>query len=142
MPITPFATGARFPVIVKYVEKALSSGLKTLVVVKDKKMEEQYNGLVHELHTSWIQPNWKESNDLIRAATTWDVEAGERMLDWQKYRFMLLLHFMKGWDVKDEEGNVVPCIQDNIERLDAQIAGALVDEFIAKTTLTEKEVGN
>lgn len=142
MPGSPFATGARFPIVIKYVEKTLPSGLTTVVVVKTAEMEERFKGSVFELQTQWVQPNWKESNDLIRASTTWDSEAGERMLDWQKYRFLLLEHFMKSWDVKDEKGQAVPCVKENIEKLDANIAAALVDEFLKKTTLTEKEVGN
>jgi hypothetical protein len=111
-------------------------------VVKTVEMEERYKGLVSELHTQWIQPNWKESNDLIRASTTWDAEAGERMLDWQKYRFLLLEHFMKSWDIVDDKEMPVACTRENIEKLDANIAAALVDQFLSKTTLTEKEMGN
>lgn len=142
----PFVSEARFEVIVKYVEKKMKSGLSTILVIEDKEMEERYKGSISEIHTQWIQPNWKESNELSKQCTRWEPMAGERTFDWSAYRMAILERYMKSWDIttKDDDGKEtsVPCIPDNIGKLDPNIASALIEGFMEKTMPTEKELGN
>ena len=137
----PFVSDEMFDIVVKYVEKKLKSGHTGVVVVRDLETEQRYKGLVKEIHTQWVQPNWMTSNDMIRTATRFDAEAGTRLIDWPLYRTLLLEKCMKQWDVVDEASKPVPCTKENIARLDPNIGAALVDDFLAKTTPTEKELG-
>ena len=139
----PFVTEEMFEVVVRYVERTMKSGLSTLMVLKpeDKEKELRYKDSIKEIHSQWSQPNWKESNELIRVATKWDSAAGMRVIDWPLYRTSLLENYMKGWDIQDEGGKTVPCVKEYIDKLDPNVASALVDEFLSKTTPTEKELG-
>lgn len=141
----PFVTDTQFPITVKYVEKTSKSGLPVLLILKDKAKEKEfearYKDDVKSINTMWVQPNWKQSNDLIRQATKFIYEIGERKLDWQAYKTLLLETFMVEWDVK-ADGKTVPCIKENIERLDANIASFLIDSFLLKTSPSEEELGN
>jgi hypothetical protein len=137
----PFVSDEMFDIVVKYVEKKLKSGHMGVVVIKDAETELRHKGLVKEIHTQWTQPDWTVSNDMIRAATRFDPEAGTRMIDWPLYRSLLLERCMKSWDVADEQGKPVPCVKEKIGKLDPNIGAALVDDFLAKTTPTEKDLG-
>ena len=137
----PFVSDEMFDIVVKYVEKKLKSGHTGVVVIKDAETELRYKGLVKEIHTQWVQPDWTVSNDMIRAATRFDAEAGTRMIDWPLYRSLLLERCMKSWDVADEAGKPVPCIKERVGKLDPNIGAALVDDFLAKTTPSEKDLG-
>ncbi len=137
----PFTSDELFPIVVKYTEKKLKSGNTGILIVKGEDMELRYKGCISEMQTQWAMPNWKQSNDLLRKATVFDSNAGEKMLDWPTYRSLLVENFMRSWDVTDEKGNPIPCTPDNVAKLDPSIAAALVEGFLAKTTVSEKDLG-
>lgn len=142
----PFISDNRFEVTIKYVEKETKGGLSATMVVSDKETEERYKGSINEIHTQWVQPNWKESNELSRQCTRWDPIAGERLFDWNSYRIALVERYMKSWDIslKNDKGEdvPVPCTKENIDKLDPNIASALIDAFLNKTTPSEEKLGN
>ncbi len=142
----PFVSEERFAVVVKYVDKTLKSGLTTILVIDKQEDEERYKGNINKIHTQWVQPNWKESNELSKQCTRWEPMAGERTFDWSTYRMALLEKYMKSWDIstKGPEGSTqpIPCTPDNIGKLDPNIASALIDGFMGKTMPTDKDLGN
>jgi hypothetical protein len=144
----PFASNERFEIAVKYIEKSLPSGLNKVIVVgeKDKEAQERYKDKVKVIHTQWTLMNWKESNDLIRQATYFDAMAGRRELDWVAYRQLMLDNCMKSWDITekgaDGKESSVPCTKENISRLDPNIATALVQAFVERTSVSDEEMGN
>jgi len=142
----PFVSEDRFEIVVKYIEKKLASGGTSCVVVNNKEMEERYGAAVKQIHTQWIQPNWQETNDLIRKSTVPDPYTGQRQMDWTIYRQSLLEKYMKSWDISipgaDGKDMVVPCIPENINRLDPAIASSLVEEFVNRTTISDDELKN
>ncbi len=138
----PFVSQSTFPIVVKYIEKENKAGLPMIVVVRSADTESRYKDHVKTITTLWMLPNWKQSNELIRKATKFDADAGERRLDWQMYRGMLLENFMKEWDIKGSDGKVVPCTKEFFDQLDINIASTLIDEFLMKTSPSEEELGN
>lgn len=138
----PFVNEELFDLKIKYIEKKLKSGHTGCVIVSDKETELKYKDHIKEIHTMWLQPNWKQSNDVIRKATKVDADTGIRGVDWPYYRTLLLENFMKTWDIAGEDGKTVPCIPENIAKLDPVIAGALVEEFLGKTSPSEEELKN
>jgi hypothetical protein len=133
-----------FDIVLEYVHAPLKNGLFGIVVLKEKDEEtrKRYAGSIQEIHSQWVMPNWKQSNDMLRRATRWDSDAGQRVLDWPTYRSLIMENFMRMWDIKDEQGGAVPCVKDNMERLDPNIAASLVEKFLSKTSVTEKDLGN
>jgi hypothetical protein len=138
----PFVTETMFPISVKYIEKKNKAGLPIIMVVKDPEIEAKYKDHIKTINTMWLQPNWKQSNDVIRKATQFVPEVGDRRLNWQMYRGLLLETFMKEWDIKDKDGKTVPCDKASIDNLDVNIAAALIDAFQAKTSPSEDDLGN
>jgi hypothetical protein len=145
----PFASNERFEIAIKYIEKKLPSGLTKVITIgeKDEETQERYKDQIKIIHTQWSMMNWKETNDLIRQATYFDAMAGRRELDWVMYRQLMLESCMKSWDItqpnsdgKGESG--VPCTKENISRLDPNIATALVQEFVDKTSMSDNDLGN
>lgn len=142
----PFVSEDRFEIVVKYMEKQLPYGGTSCVVVNSKEMEEKYGALVKEIHTQWVQPNWQETNDLIRKSTVPDPYTGRRDMDWTLYRQFLLERYMKSWDITQEgpdgKSVQVPCTVEYINKLDPSVAAALVEEFVRRTTISEDDLKN
>jgi len=144
-----FASGDYFEVAIKYVNLKTAGGIEVVKVLdesteKGKQDVERYGDKVDVLRTQWIAPNWRQSNDLLRKCMRYDPESGRRELDWPLYRAMLIEMFMKKWDVTvKENGKETPVELNkaNIERLDAQVAVALVDKFIERTNISDEELG-
>jgi len=144
-----FASGDFFEVCVKYVVLKTASGIDVVKVIDDatekgKADLERYGERVQSLRTQWVSPNWKQSNELLRKCMRYDAESGKRELDWPLYRALLIEMFMKKWDATTTEGGKeipVPVSRENVDRLDAQVAVALVDKFIERTNVSEEELG-
>jgi hypothetical protein len=85
---------------------------------------------------------WKQHNDIQRAAT---VNRGPGMgseLDWVMYKEKKLCAVLIGWDAKDKEGKPIPVNEENIFRLNFQVAEALLQEFDKATILGDEERKN
>jgi len=146
-----FASGEYFEVAVKYVNLKTTRGIEIVKVVDDstdearEQAQEKYGDKIQVLRTQWISPNWKQSNELLRKCMRYDPESGKRELDWPLYRSLLIDMFMKKWDATmvDENGKEVPAplSREYVDRLDAQVAVALVDKFIERTNVSEDELG-
>ena len=130
-----------FPIEVRYVELPLKSGGTTCLVIKDAEQEKKYEGRIKTLSTQWAQPNFKESNDLLREATIYDPYKGERDIDWYLYRGLSLEKFVRAWDLTEDD-KPVPCTKENIARLDVNIATALIQAFDARNMISEEELKN
>ena len=86
--------------------------------------------------------SWKNHNDIQRAAT---VNKGPGMgseLDWVLYKEKKLLAVLTGWDAKDRDGKAIPVTEENIFRLNFQVAEALLQEFDKATILGDEERKN
>lgn len=134
-----------FPIDIKYAEVKLKNGLESIVVIRDEETEKRFEGKegkIKELHTQWLQPNWKEHSDVVRQSMIWDEFKGERTMDFHSYRSMCIERFLKAWDITDDAGVPVPCNQVNIGKLDYAMANALIDLFISKSVPTEDDLKN
>lgn len=138
---SPFVSEELFPIVIKWAEVETKSGNKGTFIIRDKEAEGRYKGTMSELQTQWAMPNWKESSSLLARSYQPDSQTGELRFMWAAYRSLVLDSFMKSWDAKDDKGNAVPCTPPNIAKLDPAIAAALVEAFLAKTSVSEQELG-
>jgi hypothetical protein len=145
-----FASEEMFEIGVKYMPIKTKGGMETIRVFdektdKGKEEIQRYGAKILTLHTQWVSPNWKQSNELLRKCLKYDPESGRRDLDWPLYRAALLETFMRAWDAtmaKDGGEAPVPCTKEFIDKLDAQVAVALVDKFLERTSVSEQDLGN
>jgi hypothetical protein len=133
-----------FPIDIKYAEVKLKSGMTGNVVIDDDDEEnlKKYEGKIKELHTQWLQPGWKENNNIVRESMYWDEFRGVRDVDFYVYRALVLERFLKVWDVKDDKGQPVPCTPETAARLDIQVATSLVSKFLSRNVPTEEDLKN
>lgn len=131
-----------FPIDLKYVEIKLKNGLDSIILVSTPEDEKKFEGKVKELHTQWIQPNWKEHSDIIRDSMAWDQFKGERAMDFPTYRALCIERCLKAWDVIDDKNVPVPCNKATIGQLEYAMANALIDQFITKSVPTEQDLKN
>jgi hypothetical protein len=76
-----FAPTDLFEVQIKYVVIKSKGGIAAVRVIDDstdkgKEEIEKLGDKVETLSTSWIVPNWKQSNDVLRQAMRFDDQAG------------------------------------------------------------------
>lgn len=134
---------ALFPIEVKYVEIKLKNGYDGVIVIEDEEQEKKWGKeKIKTLHTQWTQPNWKESNSLIRDATVLDPFTGDRHVDLQTWQIMAMERYLKAWNIMDEKGTNVPCTPENIGKLDPNIAKLLMNKFMYRNTPTEEDLKN
>ena len=131
-----------FPIDLKYIEVPLKNNLTGIMVIKSEEAEKKHEGRVKELHTQWIQPPWKDNNEIIRQAQIWEAFKGERETDFYLYRSLVLEKFLKAWDILDDAGKPVPCDKANIAKLAIPIANELIDQFINKNVPKEADLKN
>jgi len=139
---TPFVSPDLFEIVVKYAQVKLKSGLGAIIVIKDDEQEKKYKDKVHTLKSQWMQPNWKEHNDLHSDSLVMDDVAGVKVPDYNIYRQLVLERFMKLWDVMDEKGNPSTINKETLSKLDPSIAIALYDAWNKKINAQEEDVGN
>lgn len=137
-----FATNKLFSIDIKYVEVKMSNGAECIYIIDNEIEAEKYKEKVKVFHTSWVQPNWKDNNEALRAATQVDPITGSKSTDLHLYRNIVLERFMKAWDILDENNNPVLITREKIGCLDFNIARALADRFINRSIPTEEELGN
>ena len=138
---SPFASEERFPIVVKWSEVTTKSGATGNLIIRDKEQEERYKGTISELQTQWVTPNWKQSSNVLASSYQSDPQTGELRFVWSLYRSLILDNFMRSWDATGEDEKPVPCTPENISKLDPAIAAALVEGFLAKTNVSEKDLG-
>jgi hypothetical protein len=142
MSISPFANSDLFEVEVKYVEATLKSGIKTIMVIKDKTQEEKHKDKINVIRTQWSQPNWKESWKLSEDSHVFEESLGEKRFDYQLYRKNILERFLKIWDIVDDKKMPIPVNEENINKLDPNIASNMIDGWLKKTNPAEADLGN
>jgi hypothetical protein len=137
----PFVTEELFPIVVKWTEVKTKGGVMANMIIRDKATEDRYKGSVNELQTQWAKPNWKHSSSVLAKAYQADPITGELKFIWAIYRSLVMDNFMRQWDATDSDGKPVPCTSENTAMLDPAIAAELVQTFLSKTNVSEKELG-
>lgn len=140
MPI--FVSNKLFPIDVKYIEVKMRNGAEGVFIIEDEATEKKHGDKVKTLKTQWVQPNWKENNDIIRGASITDMQTGNKSVDLHLYRNLVLERFLKAWDIADDAGVAIPISKEKVMSLDFNIARALADSFINRNIPTEEELGN
>ena len=59
--------------------------------------------------------------------------------DWVKYRDLKLKKCLAGWDLKDDNNNLVPCQPNMIDLLPPQIVVALINKYDKATTKDDED---
>jgi len=142
MAISPFTNSDLFEIEVKFVEITLKSGLKGILVIKNKAQEEKHKDKITSVRTQWAQPNWKENWKLSEESHVFQEAMGEKRFDYQLYRRNILERFLKIWDIIDEKNMPIPVNEENINKLDPNIASYMIDEWLKKTNPSDVDLGN
>ena len=94
----------------------------------------------HRLQTQWKRLTWKEHNHLYSSCLIHQVAPNGSVvskLDTLKYRQMKLETCLKKWDLKDEQGEIIP-LQESLSNLHPDVAKELLDLFEEVAEPSEK----
>lgn len=110
---------------------------------KDQKDIEKFvldpNDKVHILNTKWKEINWKEQNTVLENCRSTNQYSGLPEIDNLKFRDQRLKMCLKDWDLKDDNGNPVPCNPEVMEQLPFDVIYSLINNFDKIVNLDEEE---
>lgn len=100
------------------------------------------NSLPHDkyietINTTWKRANWKEQNHIFSQSLR--IINSESEIDPLKYRDLILKTCLKKWDVKDDNGNPIPCNPEMIDNLDPEAAKEMISAFERVTESQENK---
>jgi len=132
-----------------YEEKISSGGVTRIIVYTDedgkKKKEEQEKHLadkkasgeaispedqlsIKTLTTQWKVITWGDQTLITGKCEKYN-PAGIQDLDYIKYRDMRLKKSLVGWDIKNDTGQDIPCVEQYIDALPSHVVAALLDKY-------------
>jgi len=91
--------------------------------------EEREEKKIEVLNTHWKPMSWQERNNINHEAEVRTDGIITGQMDIYRWRDLRVKRCLQEWDIKDEEGNPVPCNPDTINRIDAYILDAIIEEF-------------
>lgn len=143
-----FSANTLIDVEVSYTVDKNRSGFPIISVLTDDeaakmKADPSQRDKVRTLFTRWRPQSWKSANDLLVAATVFNHHTQTNDVDWTRFRDSRLKSSLVEWrgvDVTDKDGNTVPCSTENINKLHASVALALLDKFDKATSPDKEEI--
>ena len=132
-----FASNNLVSVEVSYTVEKNKLNFPSVTVLSDEdtakaKVDPLQKDKVRTLTTKWRPQSWKTANDLLAQAQSYNFHTQEFEIDWTKHRDARLKTLLADWDgvdVKDTDGNPIPCTVDNINKLHVSIALALLAKY-------------
>jgi len=128
-----------------YIQKSVGTG-KKLVILEDKKGEEllkEGKEGVEVLETKWRPLLWQENNDVMeKASGSVNPQTGEKQFNFIAYRDAIVKKCIKEWNIKTDEGQPIPVISQNIDKLPASVVTNLYRKFETVIEYSEEELGN
>jgi len=92
-----------------------------------------YEGESHHISTEWKFPTWKDMSELLMDPSV--------ISSHFNYGQQLLHRFLVSWDLKDNNGNDIPCTKKNKDALVSPIAMELISQFSQQIELTNGATG-
>jgi hypothetical protein len=143
-----FSSNAKVNVDVYYSAERNAAGHLKITIIDDEKAEKlrasddpKVKDRVKLLRTEWRPQSWQAANELITKATVYNFQTKSQEVDWNKFRDAKIKSLMVDWDAKDEKGEKIPCVEPNINKLNAAIALALIDKYDTITSVDREEMG-
>ena len=95
---------------------------------KDKEFELNPAEKVEILNTKWKEASWKEHNDSLKKCMKKD-DYNNYEVDQIQFRDLKVKQGLKEWDLKDSNGNPVPCTPDIIDQLPFDVMMSLLNKY-------------
>lgn len=93
---------------------------------------------VQVVNTKWKEPSWGLGNEMVEQAMDFNYLKNEKEFNRIKYRSCRLKKLLVWWDLKDDKGEIRPCNEDEITKLNEDIAIEFMKEFDLSTTEDEE----
>lgn len=107
--------------------------------VKKMKEEEIKDKGIQILNTYWKPLSWQERNNINHQSEVKSDGIVTGQVDFNRWRDLRVKTCLKEWDLKDEDGKAVPCSPDIINRIDAVVLDAILNEFDKVTSVELEE---
>lgn len=105
--------------------------------IQEYQTPEKYD--VHVLNTKWKEISWDDQNNILRNSVVKDQVTNKDELDNISYNDTLLKQALVEWDLKDDNGQPIPCNSETIGRLPYSILRNLMSKYEKIVFLGEDE---
>lgn len=105
-------------------------------VIRNKKHEKKYKD-ISVLETTWKSMSIQDFTNLTGQSMMFSDNEEAANMDIIHYRQTLMEHCMTNWNI---EG--FPCSLENMQRLDANVANYLIDEYVKRTSFSSSIEGD
>ena len=131
-----FVSNELIDIPIKYV---VTDGLKPPIIITSEEDEKKHGDKVKTMKTKWSRQNWKLSTELTRGSMTFNMATGQPMIDFMALRDSKLKKFLKEWDLKDNNGQNIPCNDEMKDQMHPSMATYLVDQYNEITLPSEED---
>lgn len=105
--------------------------------IQEYKTPEKYD--IKVLNTKWKEITWDEQNNILRNSVRKDEMTRQDELDNISYNDTLLKQALVGWDLKEDNGQEIPCNPQTIGQLPYAILRNLMNKYEIIVFLGEDE---
>lgn len=90
---------------------------------------EKPDASIKQMKTKWRPQTWQISVQINQNSTIINPATAMREYDMVRFNQLQVVYCLADWDIADEQGRKVPVTEENINRLPAQIATALLSKY-------------
>lgn len=117
-----------------YVVEKSKNGSKIVRTISEDeavkmKADPEKKDLVKTNRFNFTQLTWAANNALLQKATTYNFQKNESELDYVKLRDGRFKAILRGWDLKDAQGNALPLTEQAIDRLQPAVIFSLLEKY-------------
>lgn len=139
-----FGGDSLIDISVHYKSEKNKAGVSHVSVITEEefsklKSDEKTKDKAKVLNTKWVQQTWEAANELLKRATIYNHSTQQQDIDWTAYRHARLVACLVEWDAKDKNGEPVPCTEFTINKLQANVALALLEHYDKATAVDSEE---
>jgi len=100
----------------------------------------KFKDKIKTIKTIWSLVNWQTNQEIIKSAMKFNYQTNENELDVPNFRDMRLKKLLIEWDLKDKTGNPVIKNNENISKLNSDLANALLNKYETLTNLSVENI--
>ncbi len=130
---------------VSYKVKKDGNYIPVLKVLEDEELlqyqnSDKFKNKIKVIKTTWATVSWAINQEIVKAAMKFNYQTNQNELDIPAFRDMRLKKLLLDWDFKDKTGNPVPRTNENISKLNSDLANALLNKYENITNISPEQL--
>lgn len=130
---------------VSYKVKKDGNYIPVLKVLEDEELlqyqnSDKFKTKIKTIKTTWSTVSWAINSEITKSSIKFNYQTNQNELDIPAFRDMRLKKLLLDWDLKDKNGNPVPKTNENISKLNSDLANALLNKYENITNISSEQL--